>query len=60
MSKSGRFWTFVIGSRLRFFRNPRDFPFLLSKEGMREATASRDAGLAAGGAALSSASHAVS
>ena len=60
MSKSGRFRASVIGSRLRFFRNPRDFPSLLPKEGMREATASRDADLAVGVVALSSASHAVS
>src|SRR5438477_9616380 len=44
----GRFWASVIGSRLRFFRNPRDFPFLVQKEGMREATASRAADLAVG------------
>src|SRR5437667_6576841 len=38
---------------------PGIFPSLLSKEGMREATASRDADLAVGVVALSSASHAV-
>ena len=31
MSKSGREKASVIGSRLRFFRNPRDFPFPLAK-----------------------------
>ena len=31
MSKSGREKACVIGSRLRFFRNPRDFPFPLAK-----------------------------
>ena len=39
---------------------PGIFPSLLPKEGMREATASRDADLAVGVVALSSASHAVS
>src|SRR5438270_13716736 len=48
VKESGRFWASVIGSRLRFFRNPRDFPFLVQKEGMREATASRAADLAVG------------
>src|SRR5438094_6194427 len=31
MSKSGREKACIIGSRLRFFRNPRDFPFPLAK-----------------------------